>query len=82
MVNMKSKPIYTKHGFELTWAASYFGHFLLTELLLDALKNTAESRMAIISSVVHAGNKKNRYKVHLDDLHYKNRKYSNFRRLW
>ena len=60
MVNMKNKPIHTKHGFEITMAASYFGHFLLTELLLDTLKNTPESRYVILSSVVHAGSPKNR----------------------
>lgn len=78
MVNMKNEPVYTKEGFEITWAASYFGHFLLTELLLDVLKKSAPSRMAIISSVVHANSPKNRYKVHLDDLHYKKRKFNNF----
>ncbi len=78
MVNMQNTPKYTKHGFEYTWSASYFGHFLMAELLLDTLKNTPNSRMAIISSVVHAGSKKNRPKVHLDDLHHKQRKYNNF----
>ena len=78
MVNMQNTPKYTKHGFEYTWSASYFGHFLMTELLLDTLKNTPNSRMAIISSVVHAGSTKNRPKVHLDDLHHKKRKYNNF----
>lgn len=78
MVNMKNEPIYTKDGFEITMAASFFGHFLMTELLLDTLKATPEARMIIISSVVHAGSPKNRYQVHLDDLHWKNRKYNNF----
>ncbi len=78
MVNMENKPKYTKHGFEYTWSASYFGHFLMTELLLDSLQATPASRMAIVSSVVHAGSPKNRPKVHLDDLHHKNRKYNNF----
>lgn len=77
MVNMKGKPIYTKDGFEITMAASYFGHFLLTELLLDLLKKTEGSRMIILSSVVHAGSPKNRHKVHLDDLNFKNRKFNN-----
>lgn len=76
MVNMSSKPIYTKEGFEITMAASYFGHFLLTELLLDILKKTPESRYVILSSVVHAGNPKNRYQINFDDLHWKNRKWS------
>ena len=78
MVNMENKPKYSKDGFEITWAASYYWHFLLTELLLDRLKNTPESRMGIVSSVVHAGNPKNRYQIHLDDLNYKTRKYNNF----
>ena len=60
MVNMSREPQYTKDGFEITMAASYFGHFLLTELLLDVLKKSAPSRMLIVSSVVHAGNKNNR----------------------
>ena len=78
MVNMTGKPIYTKEGFEITMAASYFGHFLLTELLLEKLKQTPSSRMAILSSVVHAGSPKNRYKIHLDDLNWKTRKFKNF----
>jgi retinol dehydrogenase-13 len=59
-------------------AASYFGHFLLTESLLDVLKKTPQSRMLIVSSVVHAGNRNDRPKVHLEDLHYKTRSYNNF----
>ena len=78
MVNMDSKPQYTKDGFEITMAASFFGHFLMTELLLDTLKHSAPSRMLILSSVVHAGSPKNRYKVHLEDLHWQERKYNNF----
>jgi NAD(P)-dependent dehydrogenase (short-subunit alcohol dehydrogenase family) len=75
ILNMKGKPLYTKDGFEITMAASYFGHFLLTELLLDMLKKSAPSRWLILSSVMHAGSPKNRHKVHLDDLHYKSRKF-------
>ena len=78
MVNMDSKPKYTKDGFEITMAASFFGHFLMTELLLETLKNSESSRFVILSSVVHAGSPKSRYKVNLDDLHWKNRKYNNF----
>ncbi|MEM9528330.1 MAG: SDR family NAD(P)-dependent oxidoreductase [Bacteroidota bacterium] len=78
MVNMDNKPKYTEDGFEITMAASFFGHFLMTELLLDTLKRSAPSRMVILSSVVHAGSPKDRYKVHLDDLHWKNRAYNNF----
>ena len=38
MVNMGGKANYTKDGLETTIGISYFGHFLLTELLLDILK--------------------------------------------
>ena len=78
MVNMKNEPIYTTDGFEITMAASFFGHFLMTESLIDLLKKTDGSRMIILSSVVHAGSPKNRYQVQLDDLHWKERKYNNF----
>jgi len=78
MVNMTGKPAYTKDGFETTIAVSYIGHFLLTELLLDKLKSSAPSRFVILSSVVHAGSPKNRHKVHLDDINYKNRKFKAF----
>jgi NAD(P)-dependent dehydrogenase (short-subunit alcohol dehydrogenase family) len=78
MVNMDSKPKYTKDGFEITMAASFFGHFLLTELLLDILKQSTPARVGFLSSVVHAGSPKNRHYVHLDDLHYKNREFKNF----
>jgi len=77
MVDMNG-PNYTKDGFELTMAASYFGHFLLTELLLDILKNTDASRMVILSSVVHAGNPNNRPAVNLDDLNFQNRSFNAF----
>mgnify|MGYP002749854597 CR=1 FL=1 len=78
LVNMKNKLQLTKDGLELTIAVSYFGHFLLTELLLDVLKKNSQSRIILLSSVVHAGSKKNRHRVHLEDLNYKNRKFSNF----
>lgn len=78
MVNMENKPKYSKDGFEITMAASFFGHFLMTEMLLETLKKTDSARMLILSSVVHAGNSKNRHKVHLDDLDWKKRKYNNF----
>ena len=77
MANMNSEPQYTKDGFEITIGISYFGHFLLTELLLDLLKETDDSRMVIVSSVVHAGSPSNRPNVHLDDLNYKTRSYNN-----
>ena len=75
MVNMNDK-IITKDGIELTQQISFYGHFLLTELLLDTLKATKGSRVVILSSVVHAGSKRNRHDLHLDDINFENRKYS------
>lgn len=77
-VIMGNKATYSKDGFEMTIAASYFGHFLLTELLLDVLKASAPSRIYIISSVVHANSPAKRYAVNLDDLNWKSRPYSAF----
>ena len=78
MVCMSNKLNRTKDGFELTMATNYFGHFLLTELLLSVLKKSAPSRIILLSSVIHAGNKKNRPKLHLKDLNYRKRKFNNF----
>jgi retinol dehydrogenase-13 len=78
LVTMGSDPEYTEDGLEMIIGVSYFGHFLLTELLLDTLKQSAPSRMAIVSSVVHAGSPKNRPAVDLDDLNYEHREFNNF----
>ncbi len=78
LVTMGRSPEYTKDGLEMTIGVSYFGHFLLTELLLDALKASAPSRMAIVSSVVHAGREGNRPSVNLDDLNFEHRDFNNF----
>lgn len=43
----------TKQGFEVQFGANHLGHFLLTGLLLDILKKTPNSRIAIQSSGVH-----------------------------
>ena len=77
MVNMQNERKLTKDGLETTIGISYFGHFLLTELLLDILKATEDSRMVILSSVVHAGSPSNRPQVHLDDLNYESRTFNN-----
>jgi hypothetical protein len=36
MVNMDNKPKYTKDGFEITMAASFFGHFLMKSIMTIA----------------------------------------------
>lgn len=56
----------TKDGFELQFGTNHLGHFALTALLLDILKNTPESRVVTQSSIAHTmiGN------VHLQDLNW------------
>eukprot|EP00542_Grammatophora_oceanica_P010916 CAMPEP_0194046308 /NCGR_PEP_ID=MMETSP0009_2-20130614/20494_1 /TAXON_ID=210454 /ORGANISM="Grammatophora oceanica, Strain CCMP 410" /LENGTH=322 /DNA_ID=CAMNT_0038691539 /DNA_START=250 /DNA_END=1218 /DNA_ORIENTATION=+ len=74
MVNWGEKKT-TKDGFETTIGISYFGHFLMTELLLDILKKSAPSRTCIVSSVVHAGSPKSRPDIDLTDLNWETRKF-------
>lgn len=78
MVNMTGERKVTKDGLETTIGISYFGHFLLTELLVDILQRTEDSRMVILSSVVHAGSPNNRPQVHLEDLNYEKRPFKAF----
>lgn len=48
-----AKKIITEDGFELTFATNYFGHFLLTNLLLDLLKKSESGRIVSLSSTAH-----------------------------
>ena len=43
----------TEDGFELQMAANYFGHFLLTGLLIDTIMKTPASRVVSLSSISH-----------------------------
>lgn len=75
-VNMTGDVEHTEDGLESTIGVSYFGHFLLAELLLETLRTTPDSRMVILSSVVHAGSPKNRPQIDFHDINYKTRKFS------
>ncbi len=77
LANMTGELQRTKDGLELTVGVSYFGHFLLTELLLDLLQESAPSRVVLVSSVAHAGSPRNRPRVHLEDLNYQTREIGN-----
>ncbi|XP_060589446.1 retinol dehydrogenase 11-like isoform X1 [Ruditapes philippinarum] len=43
----------TEEGFEVMFATNHFGHFLLTNLLMDLLKKSQPSRVVNVSSLAH-----------------------------
>ena len=62
----------TEDGNERTFATNHLGHFLLTELLLDALKAGAPSRIVNVSA------RTGRYRIDVEDVAFRQRKYSIF----
>jgi len=59
----------TKQNFEVQFGTNHLGHFLLTGLLLDILKSTPNSRIAIQSSGQHKA-KMGKPDIHFDDLNF------------
>lgn len=43
----------TKDGFEMHMGTNHLGHFLLTNLLMDLLKQTSSSRIVVVSAMLH-----------------------------
>ena len=62
----------TVDGFESQMGANYFGHFLLTSLLLDLMPDTPASRVVTLSSAMH---KLGERRIVFEDLNWE-KKYS------
>lgn len=50
---MAAPKTYTTDGFESHIGVNHFGHFLLTNLLLDALKKSESGRIVVVSSLAY-----------------------------
>ncbi|MGE0665528.1 MAG: SDR family NAD(P)-dependent oxidoreductase [Sphingomonadales bacterium] len=60
----------TAEGWEMQFATNHLGHFLLTNLLMPALKAGAPARIVNLSSAGHRFSD-----VHFDDIHFNGRDY-------
>ncbi|MGI9533660.1 MAG: SDR family NAD(P)-dependent oxidoreductase [Thermodesulfobacteriota bacterium] len=61
----------TEDGFELQLGTNHLGHFALTGLLFELIKNTTGSRIVNVSSYAH-----NFGNINFDDLNWEKRKYN------
>lgn len=50
---MGGKRTISEDGIEQHWAVNHFGHFLLTNLLLDHIKKSQKGRIVVVSSMAH-----------------------------
>jgi NAD(P)-dependent dehydrogenase (short-subunit alcohol dehydrogenase family) len=66
----------TKDGFETQFGTNHLGHFLLTNLLLPKLKESAPSRVVNLSSCAHGKFQGATGHIDFDDLNFKTRRYN------
>ncbi|XP_068237944.1 retinol dehydrogenase 13-like isoform X2 [Palaemon carinicauda] len=65
----------TTDGLELTMATNHYGHFLLTNILLELLKKSAPSRIVNVSSMMHDFCRK----LDPEDLNFEKNSYNSFK---
>ena len=65
----------TKDGFEMQFGTNHLGHFLLTELLLERLKQSAPARIVNLSSCYHDVAMGREGHIDFDDLNFEKRAY-------
>ena len=69
---MLSERQLTEDGLETQFQANHLGHFLLTHLLLDRLRESAPARVVVVSSWGHTQARKG---LDFDDLQWERRSY-------
>lgn len=65
----------TEDGFEMQLGVNHLGHFLLTDLLLPTLKQSAPSRIINVSSAFHYRAMGRPGDIHFDDLFFERSRY-------
>ena len=69
----------TKDGFETQFGTNHLGHFLLTELLLGALRAAAPSRVVNVSSCYHDVAVGRKGEILFEDLNFEKTKYDGWK---